>query len=105
MLINNLIYINKGPNKIGCFNKVIEIPCLPTLGTEIFFSGTGWGFTVDKITYSESNSIFTLHYIVDIEKEMERKEQHISDLFIPDMLINKMGFTIEWIEEELEGNN
>lgn len=103
MIINNYVLVKRDSSNIGYFKKSIEMPCLPPIGTKIFFNNAigCLSFMVKTITYSEVSAEFSLHFELDVSEEEVIAEQPISDSHFPNRLI-KLGFEIEWFEEGYE---
>ncbi len=103
MKVNCYVLVRRSNDNIGCFKKIIEFPCMPPMGTEIFInkSTQSLSFEVKKITYSESTGQFSLHFDLDIEKKEIELEQPLNNSYIPITLI-KLGFELEWLEDKHE---
>lgn len=103
MRVNNYVLVRRGIINIGYFKKNIEMPCVPPLGTKVFFNKSigAVSFEVERITYSEDAEEFSLHFELDISDEEVRLEQPLSDSYSLKRLI-KLGFELEWLEEDYE---
>ncbi|MGF1911912.1 hypothetical protein L4C38_21140 [Vibrio kasasachensis] len=103
MIINNYVLIRRENANIGYFKKSIEMPCVPPIGTKIWFNKAigSLSFIVETITYSEESGEFSLHFELDVSEEEVRTEQPLNDSHFPKRLI-KLGFEVEWLEEGYE---
>lgn len=104
MEVKHYILIKKKEKIIGSLVKKINMPCLPPIGTLVFFGDKAQGFPqrVKEISYSEESQIFRAHYEIDIFEEQIRLKDFISDSFIPVLFVTKFGFELEWVNEEFE---
>lgn len=103
MRVNNYVLIKRDSANIGYFKKSIEMPCVPPIGTKVFFNKAIGSLSciVETITYSEDSAEFSLHFELDISEEEIRVEQPLNDSHFPKRLI-KLGFDLEWLEEGYE---
>lgn len=103
MIINSYVLVKRDTINIGYFKKSIEMPCVPPLGTKVMFNkAIGLlSFEVKNVSYSESSEEFSLHFELDINEEEIQLEQPVDDSYFPKRLI-KLGFNLEWLEEDYE---
>jgi hypothetical protein len=103
--VKHAILIKKGKDNVGLFQKVIEMPCLPPVGTLVYFGEEprgGFSQRVLELSYTEESKIFRAYYELDIYSEQSRLKDYIDDAFFPKMFVNLFGFSVEWLEEGFE---
>lgn len=104
MKVDHCVLIKKGEAPIGRFRKTLEMPCLPPIGTLVYFGSPERGFPqrVKELSFFEETGTFQAFYEIELYAEMDRLQDHIDDSFFPKRFVNKYKFSVDWIDEDFE---
>lgn len=103
MIVKHSLTLIDGEKKIAGFYKSLEMPCLPPVGSKIFFGsgiGSGIGHTVKSITFSEKETIYCVNYKLDVKDARREFVDHVDVRFFVDLLHKRQGFSVQWSEDE-----
>lgn len=105
MKLKQSISLLDGKEQVAVFEKVLEMPCLPPIGSKVFFGngiGSGIGHIVSSITFSESSGEYSVHYTLDVKQEAQNYVDYVDVRFFVNLLSKRQGFAALWIEDEYE---
>ena len=105
MIVKHSLILLDGEKQVAGFTKSIEMPCLPPIGSKVFFGsgvGSGIGHTVESITFSEEEASYSIHYILDVRVVQREFVDYVDVPFFVNLLYKRQGFSAQWAEDEYD---
>ncbi|MGR5056746.1 hypothetical protein ACPV3O_00810 [Vibrio rotiferianus] len=105
MIVKHSLILLDGEKQVAGFVKSLEMPCLPPIGSKIFFgsrAGSGIGHTVESISFSEKEASYSIHYKLDVKVAQREFVDYVDVLFFVNLLYKRQGFSVQWAEDEYD---
>jgi hypothetical protein len=105
MKINHYVLVKLGNENIGLFEKAIEMPCLPHVGTKVKFGEAilkTVSSTIESLSFSENEGVYSAHHVIDVKDRRFDLGEYIEVDYYPKLLVNECGFKVCWLEESHE---
>ncbi|NLR16589.1 hypothetical protein [Pseudoalteromonas peptidolytica] len=104
MKVKHRVLICSKSDFIGEFSKVIDMPCLPTVGLTMRF-GVGIkkvNSIIENLLFDEESSTFVAYSKIDIEDYSRKVGDYIPEDRFPIALVKHCGFSVESLNDKFE---